>query len=46
VHHSLRQDMAFSRLIVQLIRNRALNPFWLRSLRIIAVRASTDPDYA
>jgi len=46
VHHSLRQDMAFSRLIVQLIRNRALNPFWLRALRIIAARASIDPDYA
>jgi geranylgeranyl reductase family protein len=46
VHHSLRQDMAFSRLIVQLIRNRALNPCWLRALRIMAARASIDPDYA
>ncbi|HEX6451376.1 MAG TPA: geranylgeranyl reductase family protein [Trebonia sp.] len=46
VHHSLRQDMALSRLIVQLIRNRALNPFWLRALRIIASCASIDPDYA
>jgi flavin-dependent dehydrogenase len=26
VRHSLGQDMAFSRLVVQLIRNRALNP--------------------
>ena len=43
---SLRQDMAFSRLIVQLIRNRHLNPVWLQALRIIAARASTDPDYA
>jgi menaquinone-9 beta-reductase len=46
VQHHLRQDMAFSRLIVQLIRNRTLNPLWLRALRIIASRASTDPDYA
>ena len=46
VHHSLRQDMAFSRLIVQFIRNRTLNPFWLRALRMIASRASTDPNYA
>jgi hypothetical protein len=38
--------MAFSRLIVQLIRNRALNPVWLRALTIIACRASIDPDYA
>jgi len=46
VHHSLGQDMAFSRLIVQLIRNRALYPFWRQVLRIIASRAGTDPDYA
>jgi menaquinone-9 beta-reductase len=46
VHESLRQDMALSRLIVQLIRNRALNPVWLQALRIIAARAATDPDYA
>ena len=46
VHRSLRQDMAFSRLIVQLIRNRNLNPLWLQALRIIAARARSDPDYA
>ena len=46
VHHSLRHDMAFSRLIIQLIRNRALNPFWLGAVRSIAARATTDPDYA
>jgi len=45
-HHSLRTDMAFSRLIVQIIRNRNLNPAWLRALHIIASRARTDPDYA
>jgi hypothetical protein len=38
--------MAFSRLIVQIIRNRNLNPVWLRALRIIASRAMIDPDYA
>ena len=46
VQHSLGHDMALSRLVVQLIRNRALNPVWLRALRIIAARAAMDPDYA
>jgi hypothetical protein len=46
VQRSLGQDMAFSRLVVQLIRNRHLNPVWLRALRIIASQAKTDPDYA
>jgi menaquinone-9 beta-reductase len=46
VHHSLRTDMAFSRLVVQLFRNRNLNHVWLRALRTIASRANTDPDYA
>jgi len=46
VHQNLRTDMAFSRLIVQLFRNRNLNHVWLRALRSIAARASTDPDYA
>jgi len=46
VQHSLGQDMAFSRLVVQLIRNRHLNPLWLRALRSIASQAKTDPAYA
>jgi menaquinone-9 beta-reductase len=46
VHQSLRTDLALSRLIVQLIRNRNLNQVWLRALRSIAARAKTDPDYA
>jgi len=46
VHQSLRADLAFSRLIVQIIRNRDLNPVWLRALRAIASRATIDPDYA
>jgi geranylgeranyl reductase family protein len=46
VHQSLRTDMAFSRLVVQLFRNRNLNHVWLRALRTIAARAKTDPDYA
>ncbi|HEX4287356.1 MAG TPA: geranylgeranyl reductase family protein, partial [Trebonia sp.] len=46
VHQSLRTDMALSRLIVQLIRNRNLNDVWLRALGSIASRAKTDPDYA
>jgi menaquinone-9 beta-reductase len=46
VHQNLRADMAFSRLVVQLFRNRSLNQVWLHGLRSIASRASTDPDYA
>jgi menaquinone-9 beta-reductase len=46
VHQNLRADMAFSRLVVQLFRNRNLNHVWLRALRTIASRAKTDPDYA
>jgi menaquinone-9 beta-reductase len=46
VHQSLRTDMALSRLIVQLIRNRNLNHVWLGALGSIASRAKTDPDYA
>jgi geranylgeranyl reductase family protein len=46
VNQSLRTDLALSRLIVQLIRNRSLNRVWLRALRSIASRAKTDPDYA
>jgi geranylgeranyl reductase family protein len=46
VHQSLRKDMAFSRLVVELFRNRNLNHVWLRALRTIASRAKTDPDYA
>jgi len=46
VHRNLRRDMAFSRLIVELFRNRAMNPMWLRTLRSVAARASIDADYA
>jgi menaquinone-9 beta-reductase len=46
VHQNLRTDMAFSRLIVQLFRNRNLNQVWLRALRSIAARSRTNPDYA
>ena len=46
VHQSLRTDLALSRLIVQLIRNRNLNHVWLGALGSIASRARTDPDYA
>jgi geranylgeranyl reductase family protein len=46
VHQGLRADMAFSRLVVQLFRNRNLNHLWLRALRTIASQAGTDPDYA
>ncbi len=46
VQQSLGADLALSRLIVALIRNRDLNHAWLRALRSIAERAKTDPAYA
>ncbi|MDQ2814113.1 MAG: geranylgeranyl reductase family protein [Actinomycetota bacterium] len=46
VHQNLRADMALSRLIIQLFRNRNLDHVWLSALRTIAIRARTDPAYA
>src|SRR3984885_13192334 len=46
VQQNLRTDMALSRLVVQLFRNRNLNQVWLRALRSIATQSRTDPDYA
>jgi flavin-dependent dehydrogenase len=43
---NLRYDMALAQMIVQLIRNRDLNPVWLASLRIITQRAKKDTEYA
>ncbi len=46
VQRELRYDMALAGMIVQLIRNRILNPVWLKALELIATRARVDPDYA
>jgi menaquinone-9 beta-reductase len=46
VEQELRYDMAVSNMIVQLIRNRTLNPIWLRALQIIGNAASEQPGYA
>jgi geranylgeranyl reductase family protein len=46
VEKELSYDMALAALIVELIRNRRLNPIWLQALRIIVQRAEIDPDYA
>ena len=46
LHRNLRYDMALAGLIVQLIRNRNLNPLWMQALRIILARACADPRYA
>ncbi len=46
VSHNLRYDMALAGMIVQLIRNRTLNPVWMEALRIILSRARVDPRYA
>jgi geranylgeranyl reductase family protein len=42
----LRLDMALAGTVVQLIRNRALTPVWLETLRLIAARAKREPAYA
>lgn len=46
VEGELRYDMALSCFLVQCIRNGALNPFWLRMLRVITERAKKDEAYA
>lgn len=46
VESELRYDMALSCFLVQCIRNSALNPLWLRALRVIAERARKDEAYA
>jgi geranylgeranyl reductase family protein len=46
VQDELRYDMALSSMIVQLIRNRSMNPLWMQALRIIVARAAVDPAYA
>jgi geranylgeranyl reductase family protein len=46
VEKELRYDMAIASLIVQLIRNRSFNPFWLRSMEVIAERSKVDSFYA
>lgn len=46
VENELRYDMAISNMIVQLIRNRSLNPLWLRALQVIGAAAREQPGYA
>jgi hypothetical protein len=46
IERELRYDMALSQMIVQLIRNRDLNPLWLTGLRAITQRARRDGEYA
>jgi menaquinone-9 beta-reductase len=46
VEKELGYGMSVAGLIVQLIRNRSFNPFWLRSLEIMAQRSEADPAFA
>ena len=46
IEREIRYDMALSNTIVQLLRNRNLNPIWLRSLSTIVARARLDYRYA
>ena len=46
VESEMRYDMALSRLIVQLISNRALTPLWIGASKILAERAHKDANTA
>jgi geranylgeranyl reductase family protein len=46
VEKELQYGMSLGGLIVQLIRNRSFNPFWLRSMKLMAERSQVDPRYA
>ena len=46
IEKELGYGMSVANLIVQLIRNRSFNPFWLRSLELMAERSRVDPSYA
>lgn len=39
-------DLALSRIIIQFIRNRNLNPLWIQLFKVIVERATIDPSYA
>jgi geranylgeranyl reductase family protein len=42
----LKVDMTVAHMIIQLIRNRAVNPLWLNLLRTIVAQANLDESYA
>ncbi len=46
VSEEMRYDMALAGMIVQLIRNRRLNPVWLYALKVIVSRANRDDGYS
>jgi len=45
VQAEMAYDMALSRLIIDLARNRALKSLWLAALEVIAKRGASDSDY-
>lgn len=46
IARELRYDLALSNTIIQCIRNRKLNPFWMELLSIMVSRAKIDESYA
>lgn len=46
VEYELGYGFKLSALIIQLIRNRNLNPLWLQTFEIMVARAKNDPEYA
>lgn len=46
VRQRMDYDMALAGLIIQIIRNRGMNPVWLKALEIITHRARKDEAYA
>lgn len=46
VRQKLEYDMVLSRVVVNLIKNRKITPFWLRMFRVIVARSTYDRRYA
>jgi menaquinone-9 beta-reductase len=46
VENELGSGFKLSELLVQLMRNRTLNPIWLRAFEVMVDRAKKDPQYA
>jgi len=46
VKREIGYDLALSRVVIQGIRNRNLNPLWMEMLQVIVQRVSYDPEYA
>jgi geranylgeranyl reductase family protein len=46
VEQELNEGLQVSAIMLQLVRNRNLNPVWLKALEIMGERSKKDPEYA